>query len=39
MYSEVNERRPIELLATKKQRFVNYVLDISIFLLLGFAYR
>ena len=27
------------MLATKKQRFVNYVLDIAIFLLLGLAYR
>jgi uncharacterized RDD family membrane protein YckC len=39
MNSEVIGRRPIELLATKIQRFVNYVLDISIFLLLGLAYR
>jgi len=39
MNSVANETQVIELLATKKQRFVNYVLDITIFLLLGLAYR
>ena len=34
-----DEHKSHLLLATKKLRFVNYVLDIAIFLLLGLAYR